>query len=73
MYCRETASTGGRHSQVHSLISPGHPTTLLQTTSIINKLNITNTTIITIASIDIYIYLVRKLTILIVVSIKYNV
>jgi len=45
---------------------------LLQTISIINKLNITNATTILIANINIYTYLIKRLTILIIVLIKYN-
>ncbi len=40
---------------------------------VINRLNIANTTIIVVANISIYIYFVKKLTILIVILIKYNI
>jgi len=45
---------------------------LLQTMLVINKLNIINTTTMLIANINIYMYFIKKLTILIVILIKYN-
>ena len=46
---------------------------LLQTIFVVSKSNITNIAIIIAANINIYIYFVRKLTISIVVLIKYNI
>jgi len=46
---------------------------LLQTISVVNGPDMANAAIVTAANISIYIYLVRKLTISIAASIKYNI